>query len=116
MRKVYWQQGIDKFSSLEDFVAEVELYNQAIAPELTEWNSKQVICTGPITIRYEALWKDEEDLLEVIVSTVEEPITMGQLLFRLHNESVEFFRDTDHCFFEGFEESQPGTLWLCIGS
>ena len=116
MQNIYWSLGGDQFSSYDEFVEEVRRYNQRVAPDSTTWNPDQIVCTGPVTIVYEALWKDEDNTLEVVVSTAKEPISMGQLLFTLHNESTEFFSGADHCFFEGLEEAKAEILWLRTGS
>jgi len=116
MQKVYWVLGGETFSSYNDFVQAVTRYNQQIAPDRSEWQPDRVVCQGPARIVYEALWKDEDDLLQVVVSTLAEPITMGQILFALHNQSAAFFQDTDQRFFEGLEAGQDGVLWLQVGS
>jgi hypothetical protein len=116
MKNVFWTLGNDKTSSYDEFVEAVGEYNQSVAPDSTKWDPAQVVCKGPVSVVYVAPWKDEDDRIEMVVSTDERPITMGELLFTVHNESSDFFQDAPRRFFEGLSEMSPGTLKLHVGS
>ena len=116
MTKVYWTLGGRRYADYDEFVRDVSEYNNRIDPDRNEWNPNLVICKGPACIRYEAMWKDEDEFLDVVVESTEKPVAMGWLLFVLHNESVDFFAGDDHCFFEGLHLVESGTYWLHTGS
>jgi hypothetical protein len=116
MTQVCWTLGGNRFSDYSEFIRAVSEYNERIAPDDNEWQPDEVVSDGPIRIQFEAMWKDEDDLLDILVESDIKPVTMGRLLFALHNESAEFFNDTDHCYFEGLQPIEAGTFWLHTGS
>lgn len=116
MTDVYWLLGTHEYDSYDSFVDDVTEYNQQIAPEENGWDPDKVVCQGPLKITYEALWKDEDPLLEISITNNTAPVTMGELLFVLHNESVDFLFDADSVFFEGFDDEDPHLFVLQTGS
>lgn len=116
MYQVCWPLGGNSYADYDEFICEVTEYNKRIAPDKDEWGPDEVVCNGPLRIQFEAMWKDEDDFLDVLVEGENKPVTMGRLLFSLHNESTGFFEDADHCFFEGLELVEEGTYWLRTGS
>lgn len=115
MTNVFWAFGGTSYSSYQDFETAVSLYQQQISPDTTQWNPSAVLAKGPIRVMYEAMWRNENDHLNIAIGEPGEDVTMGQILFALHNGSVDFF-DGDHRFFEGISEMKPSVYQLWIGS
>lgn len=116
MSNVYWALGQKKYSAYDDFVAAVNEYNQKIGPDSTEWDPNKQISKTPITVVYEAGWKDEDDTIEVVLGKRGKTLTMGEALFTLNNKTVEFFKDADHHFFEGLAAGEGTVYELLVGS
>lgn len=117
MKRVFWSLGRRTYATYDDFVTAVSAHQQEIAPGKNDWAPEQIVAErGPITIVYEAMWKNEDDTLEIIVGDAHGPVTMGTLLFELNNQSREFFADADHRFFEGLSSSDGKTFRLRTGS
>jgi hypothetical protein len=116
MSNVYWALGRKKYAAYGDFVAAVSDYNQKVSPGSSGWDPEKQISQTPITIVYEAGWKDEDDTIEVVLGERGKPLTMGQALFTLNNATVEFFEDADHCFFEGLAPRDGTEYELLTGS
>lgn len=116
MSNVYWALGQKKYTTYDGFVSEVTDNNQEISPDSTEWNPNKQISKTPITVVYEAGWKDEDDTIEVVLGKRGRALTMGEALFTLNNETVEFFKDADHRFFEGLAASEGTKYKLLVGS
>lgn len=115
MNDVHWRLGGEPYSDYLAFVQEVTRRNDEPTPH--GWIPDKIVCYGPLKVRYEIPWKESgEDLIEFIISTSNEPITVGVLLYRLHNGSAEFFAHEHHCFFEGLGDPVDGTAHLLIGS
>jgi hypothetical protein len=116
MSDVYWALGTARYPSYEAFVAAASAYQEEIAPGRHGWNPDQVLATGPMTLVYEAGWKDEDDLLEVVVGEPGQPVTMGRVLYELNQQGFEFFEGADHHFFEGLTLEEDGVHQISIGS
>lgn len=116
MSNVYWAFGQKKYTVYADFVAAVTDYNQKIGPDSTQWDPDKQIAKAPITVVYEAGWKDEDDTIEIVLGKRGKALTMGEALFTLNNATVEFFADADHHFFEGLETQEGTEYQLLIGS
>lgn len=120
LSKVYWSFGTH-FESYEEFIQKVTTYNEGIS-KTHEWNPEQVITqSSKVVIYYEALWRNENDLLKVSIHTEDgNDITMGKLLYTLNNESVDFFSDIGLVFFEGLtlvdEKQDLSKFVLSIGT
>ncbi|MBI2804114.1 MAG: hypothetical protein HYX68_03920 [Planctomycetes bacterium] len=101
MTNVYWVLGKKSHASSDDFVAAVTDYNKKIDPVNSKWNPTQAVAFGSITVVFEALWKDEDAKVNLEIGEPNQVLTMGSVLFTLNNATVDFFKDADHCFFEG---------------
>jgi len=113
---VYWAFGDKKYTTYQAFVAAVTEYNDAMAPGKHGWDPDQVVSLTPIRVVYEAMWKDEDDTINLDVGLAGIPVTMGQLLFALNNATCDFFMDADSHFFEGLDWVSGTTYQLRIGS
>ncbi len=116
MGKVYWSLGTKKYEQISDFIQEVTDYNEDISPGDNEWEPDKVVINQPkIIVGYHALWKDEDDILEITIEAKNKSnITMGELLFSIHNESAVFFSESSF-FFEGItkmKKDSPIPLYL----
>jgi hypothetical protein len=116
MERVYWALGEKAYAAYGDFVTAVAEYNNVIAPGENEWTPNRVISANPVKVIYEALWKDEDDTINLDIGTPGIPVTMGQLLFALNNATCDFFRDADTHFFEGLALVNNTTYRLLVGS
>ena len=103
MDNVFWAFGRHSYPLYEEFIKNVTEYNETIAPGEHKWDPDTIIYEGPLTVDYEAMWKNEgdDDSLEIIVSDKVEPISMGCILHTLHQESLSMFEGADDEFFEG---------------
>jgi hypothetical protein len=116
MAYVYWVLGKKKYADYDGFIAAVSNYNKKINAAKSEWDPNQEIARGPLTVVYEALWKDEDDTIELDVGQSGQALTMGRLLFTLNNATVDFFADADKRFFEGLALIEGTTYELIVGS
>lgn len=116
MSGVYWTLGSKKYDAYEAFVAAVAEWNQLINPDQSAWAPEQVITEGPVTVFYQALWKDEDNTIELTIGEPGQPLTMGRLLFKLHNATVAFFADADARYFEGLARVDDKEYELLVGS
>jgi len=114
LKRVYWPLGRKHFPDDASFVAEVTRYNEAIAPGEHQWRPDQVVAPGPIRVRYEAFWKNTDDKLDLTIGTPGMPLTMGGLLFELHNRTSSFFGDNH--FFEGLSSENGTDFVLSVGT
>lgn len=121
MGKVYWSLGNKKYDSYNEFVKDVTDYNNNISSKGHEWNPEKIIINGPeIIASYEALWKDEDDVLEIMIDAENKSgISMGEILFKINNQSIEFFSEASF-FFEGLRkinnDSQIPMYEILIGT
>jgi hypothetical protein len=116
MSNVYWALGQRKYTAYDDFVAAVTEYTKKISPGSSGWDPDKEISEVPITVSYEALWKDEDDTIEVVLGKPGKALTMAEALFTLNNATVEFFKDADHHFFEGLAARRGTDYELLVGS
>lgn len=116
MKRIYWVLGDQTYATYENFVTAATEYNNSIDPEENEWNPDQIVSTSPIKVVYEALWKNEDDTIDLSIGTPGIPVTMGQILFTLNNATHDFFRDADTHFFEGLALVTAATYELIVGS
>jgi hypothetical protein len=116
MCNVYWTLGSKKYDTYEEFVVAVTEWNQLIDPGRSAWAPDQVVAQGPVTVSYEALWKDEDDTIELTIGEPGQTLTMGRLLFELHNATVAFFADADARYFEGLAQVDGKEYELLVGS
>jgi hypothetical protein len=116
MTNVFWSLGGKKFAVYDEFIRVVSEYNQKISAAKTAWKPNHVVASGRITVVYEAMWKDEDDTIEVEIGESGKSLTMGKILFALNNETADFFKDADHRFFEGLSPVGGVKYELVIGS
>jgi hypothetical protein len=116
MTNVFWTLGGKRIAAYDEFIRAVSEYNQKISAAKTAWKPSQVVATGPITVVYEAMWKDEDDTIEVKIGEPGKSLTMGEILFALNNETADLFEGADHRFFEGLSPVGGGKYELVVGS
>ena len=116
MTNVFWTLGGKRIAAYDEFIRAVSEYNQKISAAETAWTPNQVVATGPITVVYEAMWKDEDDTIEVKIGEPGKSLTMGEILFALNNETADLFEGADHRFFEGLSPVGGGKYELVVGS
>ena len=116
MNDVYWPLGQRKFDQYDNFVRAVTEHNEHIAPGNNGWQPEREIFSTPITVTYEAGWKDEDDLLELVIGEFGRKLMMGNFLFELNNQSCDFFADADKHFFEGLDPQSQTRFSLIVGS
>lgn len=97
----------DFYESYEDFKKYVQKEYKTIYGKKEEWASNKVLVNyGKIRILCGFWYSDE--LLEILVEAKNgKNITMGELMFKIHNETakVEFFEDAD-AYLEGIIEEK----------
>jgi hypothetical protein len=116
MADVYWVFGRTKYVSYDDFIAAVTDYNKKINAKKTRWDPNQEVATSPIKVVYEALWKDEDNTIDLDIGEPGKALTMGHLLFTLNNATCDFFKDADKRFFEGLVTINGTAYALQVGS
>ncbi len=116
MKNVYWVLGQKQYAAYKDFVIAATDYNKKISPGSSGWDPDKRISNVPITVVYEAGWKDEDDTIEVVLGERNKVLTMGKALFTINNATVEFFKDADHRFFEGLAARGGTEYELLVGS
>lgn len=106
MERVYWRlHSGERKDSYEEFIAEVTDHNNFIDKD-NHWKPSEVICDAPkLRIIYGDFGKNKNGSLKVMVEAKNgQNITMGEVLFSLHNQSVGFFAGT-MAYFEGLRET-----------
>lgn len=120
LQNVYWSLGT-AYPSYEAFVQEATDYNNRINPN-HQWDPEKVVVPqAKASIYYEAMWKDEDDLLVIEIASQDGlGIKMGELLFKINNDSVDFFAEAGSMFFEGLnpirEEDGVALFSMWIGT
>ena len=121
MADTIWSFIGEKFRDRTAFSDEVREYHLDIDGE-DSWKPEEVVLDAPrVQVAYE-YWDDEGEELEALLDLTAanaKNFTALDLLFQLHNATVEHLRDNDHHFFEGLDveaEQTDGvlraTLWL----
>ena len=108
MQKVYWVFGRNTYGSYDDFIKEVDDYNNKLSSK-HEWAHNKIAINhcNKIKLIYCAMWKSENNILEVVIEgKYKSFITMGEILFKLNNESINFFQETNNIFFGGISKSE----------
>lgn len=103
---IFWRFGHKKYGSYNDFIKEAKDYNEILAPE-REWNpNEKLIPLGKILIQYKADWKEDgNEELEIEIKAGDGKILkMGEILYALNNQSVDFFKDEEFSYFQGLIE------------
>lgn len=124
MRSVLWSFNGERFSDVKAFDAELVQYSIDIQGE-NRWEPDAVVLDSPtVEVLYE-YWdlSGEED--REVEATLELSAANGKaftaldLLFQLHNATVENLRGMDHCFFEGLSldsDSDKPRYFMYLGS
>jgi hypothetical protein len=119
MRNIFWTLGRNKYKTYDDFIVAVRDYNKDICRDIgliSSWNPDEEISQQAILVVYEAGWKDEDDTISLEIGEENQVLTMGKFLFSLNNITYDFFKDANHCFFEGLELVNGNKYELWIGS
>lgn len=116
MSNISWVLGRKEYATYEDFIGAVTDYNKKLNAQGSMWDPNHEVAIGPIKVVYEALWKDDDDTIEVEIGETGTKLTMGQILYQLNNATYEFFKDADQRFFEGLAAMKGAEYELLIGS
>ncbi|MCG8575499.1 MAG: hypothetical protein MI810_11490 [Flavobacteriales bacterium] len=100
---VYWSFGTS-YDTYENFVKAVDDYNKDMGE--SKWNAHQIVSSHKkIKVNFEAIWKDEDDFVEVTIEASDPAgIKMGEILYKINQESLKIFEGADATFFEGLHE------------
>ena len=90
MENTYWVFGASEFEDYSSFINSVKNYNLLITYDKIDWNHDEFIALGPITIIYDSPWTDDEIDLSIDF-TKSESLTSGLILYKINNESFDFF-------------------------
>ena len=103
MSRVYWSLGSKVYDDYSNFEKIVTDYNQKISKDDHGWNPNELLTTkNTIKVIFEALWKNEDDYLEVTIHSEDgKGITMGKALFEITNQGFCMFENAGSSFFEG---------------
>lgn len=116
MDNISWSFGGRAYGSLDEFVAAVTARNAHLGPERNGWDPGLVVADGPVRVVFEAMWRSENDLLDLIIGEPGVPLTMATMLLTINNASVDFFKGVDESFFEGLRPVGDGVFALRMGS
>ncbi len=103
MKKVYWSFIGDQFGDRAEFDRRVNQYQMDIAG--SPWLPEEAVLHSPrIRVTY-MCWQGDEQIEPVVefASDNGDSFTAGELLYKLHNATVEQLREIDHHFFEGLD-------------
>jgi hypothetical protein len=107
LRNIRWSFDNNKFQSQTDFEEELIKYNEEITDEtFTKVLSENALHSPEVVIQYSYWDDDEEDILEpdfLLRADNGSYFTIGELLFKVHNEVCERLKEDDHKFFESFD-------------
>jgi hypothetical protein len=115
LRSVYWSFGTTNYTSFDEFSAAVTERNEFISPKGHAWVPGKVVSEGPVRILFEAMWKDEDDVIDMSIGKEGEALTMGQLLYELHQNTRDFWGKHPG-FFEGLSHHSDHTYFLLVGT
>lgn len=103
--KVFWRFGEKKYSNYEAFLKDAKDYNQILAPEQDWKPDEKVIDSKSIVIMYEADWRTDDytELIVTIQARDGKALTMGEILYTIQNNSLDFFKDAECSYFQGLE-------------
>jgi hypothetical protein len=107
MKDIFWSFDDKKFNTKEDFERALIAYNLNIRNQQPHLDvDKHVLETPKVTIQYFYWDEREDDTLEpdfLLSANNSSYFTLGELLYKVHNEVCEKLAQDDHHFFEGFE-------------
>ena len=119
LEDVPWQLVGKPFETRADFERAVHEYHRQLGFS-GAWQPAQIVISAPrIRVLY---WRPDGDASFELTADNGESFTAGELLFKIHNETVEHLREDDHQFFEGLagpsnDSSQmPPAYRLSLGS
>lgn len=104
---ILWNFDNHKFQSQVLFEEELVKYNEEITDDtFTKDLSENVLHSPEVIIQY-SYWDDVEgDIIEpdfLLEADNGSYFTIGELLYKVHNEVCEKLKEEDHKFFEGFD-------------
>ena len=103
MTGIYWGFYGGKYNSLEEFISAVDEYNYEFD---VKWNPNEIaLATSNVTILYSYWDYEMEDEIEVFFDLAADnavSFTVGELLFKVHNQVVDNLESGPHHLFEGF--------------
>ncbi len=105
LEAINWKFGRKKYKTSSAFYADLKEYNEILSPELDIDPSEKIVEASQIVINFDADWKDENASLSIdIKSQYNEPLTIGEVLYTLNEESFEFFQEEEIAYFKGIVE------------
>jgi hypothetical protein len=116
MENISWSFGGRAYGDPDEFITAVTARNEHREPEHNAWDPSLVVADGPVRVSFEAMWRSENDLLDLIIGEPGVPLTMATLLREINNASVDFFKGVDESFFEGLKPLGDGVFLLRMGS
>jgi len=117
MENIYWAFGIRKYIGFEDFIQAVTEECYKVSPSGHGWNPYEHVRDGPLTLEFDAAWNDPpEDKVFFEITSRTGPLTQADILYKLNNDSFDYFHKLDHRFFEGLSDETEGKLELITGS
>lgn len=107
LNNILWNFQEQKFFLYESFRMALISYNEKIKGESFSVNLDDAILkTNEVAIQYE-YWDDKiEDSIEpdfLLVADDKFSFSIGELLFKIHNEVCENLKNDDHVFLEGLD-------------
>lgn len=104
---ILWSFDNKKFNSQEEFIKVLLAYNFEIQGQDTHVDLDERILNSPkVVIQYSYWDEGEDDTLEpdfLLSADNSNYFTLGELLYKVHNEVYEKLSNDDHRFFEGFD-------------
>lgn len=101
MRNTYWAFRGERFSDMNTFIKIVLEYHRDLEKE---WDPSEIVFNNKgMTVQYSHWDEIEEDEIEedFEITSKDNIITAGYLLYCIHNEIVSKLKNDDRIFFEG---------------
>lgn len=123
MSKIAWSITRETYATEADFDRAYRDYCERVFDRERPLNEGVALPVATVRIQYHC-WRGEREVEPVATLTSDDPagFTELELLFKIHNATVEDLRGMDHHFFEGLslgkagDEENPPLFWLRLGS
>jgi hypothetical protein len=124
MSDILWAFRGKPFASKQEFEEQVRQYHVKIVKSAERWKPEALAVQRPqVRVQY-MCWRGDDEVEPVVLLESDDgaSFSQGELLYKIHNATVEDLRHMDHSFFEGLSlHKQPSKgeaplYFLSLGS
>jgi hypothetical protein len=103
LENIYWSFDNGKYSSYDEFIENLIEYNLKINHNVFDFNCI-ILEESLVNVAYSYYDEEEDDSVDIdfsIEANDKKSFTLGELLFKIHNEVVDHLEEDEHKFLQG---------------